>query len=205
MPAKPKNPYGPKICCTLCGNLLLARYLGQHYRRMHLDHCESESGRDFESHSEAHGCIRETQTKKHFKMRQRKTKVCPFCKRAFVDSNLRRHIRSKHPTQANEYVTLAREADNFEEADPTKRSKTVEDTQDTAADTDDNSTSTSQCSLKCACGIYFKSKIYFEVHETIFHRSFSTLKRCEHPGCFGLFLCEELHNLHKEATHTKSG
>mmetsp|Transcript_29208 Transcript_29208/g.52183 ORF Transcript_29208/g.52183 Transcript_29208/m.52183 type:complete len:186 (-) Transcript_29208:6-563(-) len=176
-------PYNPKdrnckICCTLCGKELMAGSLRDHYIRFHPRLCESE-----------------TQAKQPYKSSHYCKVECPLCKSQLEKKSLKTHVRDLHPAHIQEFRKLIREAE-YIEGPFSKRRKMAEESQETAVDTDDNSANSSRCSLKCACGITFKTEIYFQVHETLFHRNLSSLKRCEYPGCFGLLLREELYTLH---------
>mmetsp|Transcript_33432 Transcript_33432/g.58585 ORF Transcript_33432/g.58585 Transcript_33432/m.58585 type:complete len:221 (-) Transcript_33432:19-681(-) len=206
---KPMEIEYPKTNCTLCGKEMNLSSLKRHLRRVHPDFGGPEPVKNPKQLGEAQAYYKETRVEikpKAPKIDREKMRLeCTLCKSTMTRKHLRKHFKRLHPGQEHEYAKVVKTANYIEEEPPSKRKKTVEETQETAVDQDDNSTSSSQCSLKCGCGVTFESKIYFQVHETLFHRSFSTLKRCEHPGCFGLFLSEKLHSLHKEAMHVESG
>jgi predicted RNA-binding Zn-ribbon protein involved in translation (DUF1610 family) len=121
---------------------------------------------------------------------------CPCCGKTISRKHLRRHITNIHPGSENSLGNLRPLTYSISEGNPAKRNKLDEDDECFYSDEEPE-----RLSLKCECGATFPKPIYIQVHVTLFHKSFSTLLRCEVPGCLGLFLNKQLSAIHRQNVH----
>lgn len=125
---------------------------------------------------------------------------CPFCEKTVSRKHFKQHIDNLHPGKDYAHIKALALKKASKEGNPLKRIKTADEPE--VQDLDDVSTTHSkEAPQLCACGYSFSRQVYYQVHDTLFHRSFSTLKRCDSLGCFGLFLNAQLHDIHRATVH----
>jgi hypothetical protein len=121
---------------------------------------------------------------------------CPCCGKTISRKHLRRHVTNIHPESSQAKMKPLSNSDFISERNSAKRHKPQEEDECFYSDEEPE-----RLSLKCECGATFPKLIYIQVHATLFHKSFSTLLRCEVPGCIGLFLNKQLWAIHRQNVH----
>lgn len=146
------------------------------------------------------------------RLREREQIPCQVCSRVLQRKHMKRHVEIQHPGsdliatgkfQAGKVVKTQQvnkktsNSNSTTEEEPSRRNKQSGQAEQTIPP----DSQMKEAVKTCECGANFERLVYYQVHFTISHRSFSSLKRCEVAGCFGLFLNEQLLLNHKIGTH----
>lgn len=184
----PKNSNGnPLALCKGCGKYMITTSINRHLRKMHPELAPPIKNLSAEE------------------LAKRKEEVvwisCPCCQKRISKKALKKHFEKQHPNEDHERVKALIIQKSYQEDVPEKRAKTS----DLGENVEDAPVShIREAPQQCACGLSFSRKVSYQVHETLFHKNFTGLKRCEFLGCFGLFLNSQLHDLHKASVHRAS-
>jgi hypothetical protein len=177
------NDYDKIAVCAICSKTLKLASLRKHTKRMHSDAVKPPTA---EQPAQDEG---------------KRPVTCEVCNKQLTRQSLRKHMRRLHPKLAYP----SRPTHDSSEGNPVKCKKTSDKDHDDLSEVpttlSQDSKAGESTGFKCDCGASFDKKIYLQVHETLYHKSFSALKRCERAGCFGLFLNDQIYSQHKTCAH----
>jgi hypothetical protein len=184
-----------KTVCEICNKTVRTKSLKRHIRRVHS------------------GSVEPPPTVEKQSQREKVMTTCEVCNKPMTRKHLKRHIKTMHPDHPS--LLHTEPTHDSSEGNPAKRLKTsdqghfdssevsTKEPQERKAKSGESAGS--KCGegaeSKCGCGTSFDKKIYMQVHETLYHKRFSALKRCEITGCFGLFLNDQIYSQHRTCVH----